>query len=158
MVHDIRSTHNVGAIMRTAECLGVKKIIFSGYTPYPIANKDQRLPHIAKKIHQQIQKTALGAETLVPWEYTLDVAEAISLLKKAGYRITALEQNEKSLILNEYEAPDKIALLLGREVEGIDSKILSLCDDVVEIRQYGKKESLNVVQACAIALYALQES
>lgn len=123
-----------------------------------MTDSDQRLPHLAKKIHEQIRKTALGAETLVPWERTEDIAESIRSLKMSGHRIIGLEQHKKSINLSDYEAPEKIALILGREVEGIDPNILALCDDIIEIPQHGKKESLNVVQACAIALYTLQES
>ena len=69
VLHNIRSTHNVGSIFRTAEGFGVRKIILSGYTPYPIVQSDTRLPHIRDKISSQIHKTALGAETMVPFEY-----------------------------------------------------------------------------------------
>ena len=70
ILHNIRSTHNVGSIFRTAEGLGVSKIILSGYTPYPTLPSDTRLPHIREKLTAQIHKTALGAEQMVPFEYT----------------------------------------------------------------------------------------
>ena len=57
IAHDIRSTHNVGAFFRTCDGLGVKRIIFSGYTPYPTFEGDSRLPHFADKITRQIHKT-----------------------------------------------------------------------------------------------------
>lgn len=155
IAHNIRSTHNVGSIFRTAEGFGVKKIILSGYTPYPRAKNDTRLPHISEKITSQIHKTALGAETLVPFEYaeTLD----LGTLRLAGYRIVALEQAAGSANLRDYTPPDKAALLLGEEVHGITSELLVQVDDIVEIPMHGAKESFNVSVATGIALYALTQ-
>lgn len=153
IAHNIRSTHNVGSIFRTAEGFGVEKIILSGYTPYPLVKNDTRLPHISEKITSQIHKTALGAETLVPFEYreTLDLAAP----DLAGYRIVALEQHERSVNLRDYPVPEKIALLLGEEVHGITPELLAECDDIIEIPMSGQKESFNVSVAAGIALYAL---
>lgn len=153
IAHNIRSTHNVGAIFRTAEGFGVTKIILSGYTPYPTLASDTRLPHISTKLTNQIHKTALGAEGIVPFEYheTLN----LSALKSAGYRIVALEQAPNSTPITTYKAPEKIALLLGEEVEGITKDLLAQCDDILEIPMIGKKESFNVSVAAGIALYQL---
>ena len=151
--HDIRSTHNVGSLLRTAECLGVKKVYLTGYTPYPKLEGDRRLPYIAEKITKQIHKTALGAENSIEWSQSDEISPVLRQLKKAGYQLIGLEQNPKSTPLPDFSPPTKCALLLGREVEGIDQKLLVYCDEIVEIPQFGKKESLNVVQAAAIALY-----
>lgn len=158
IAHDIRSSHNVGSLLRTAECLGVERVVFSGYTPYPKLPKDSRLPHIAEKLHKDIHKTALGAEDLVAWSYEDDVTSIISTLRDENYRIVALEQAPQSIALPDYKTPSKVALLIGREVEGIDPELRRLCDDIVEIPQYGQKESLNVAQATAIALYHLRQN
>lgn len=154
LAHNIRSTHNVGAIFRTAEGFGVKKIILSGYTPYPILEKDSRLPHISEKLTSQIHKTALGAETIVPFEYEENLN--FSSLRKNGYRIVGLEQDASSIMLPNYTSPQKIALLLGEEVEGIDTDLRKECDDLVEIPMEGQKESFNVSVATGIALYGLK--
>jgi len=153
IAHNIRSTHNVGSIFRTAEGFGVKKIILSGYTPYPRIENDTRLPHIADKLTAQIHKTALGAETIVPFTYheTLD----LGTLDLAGYRLVALEQATNSSNLRDYNSPDRVALLLGEEVHGITSELLAQVDDIIEIPMQGKKESFNVSVATGIALYAL---
>jgi len=153
IAHNIRSTHNVGSIFRTSEGFGVSKIILSGYTPYPTISNDTRLPHISDKLTAQIHKTALGAETMVPFIYreSLDLND----LKKQGYRVVALEQDARSISLDMYEVPDKIALLLGEEVEGITPQLLAECDDIIEIPMHGQKESFNVSVAAGIALYAL---
>lgn len=153
IAHNIRSTHNVGAIFRTAEGFGIKKIIFSGYTPYPKTINDTRLPHISEKITSQIHKTALGAETLVNFEH--QELPDLNGLQEAGYTIVGLEQNKRSLPINNYQKPNKIALILGEEVSGIEDYILSQCQDIIEIPMFGKKESFNVSVACGIALYCL---
>ena len=153
IAHDIRSTHNVGSLLRTCEGLGVSHICFTGYTPYPAMPDDDRLPHIARKLTDQIHKTALGAEDLVVWTHVPEVAACIADFKAKGYTVVALEQTPDSISLPDYHSPDKVVLLLGREVEGIDSELLKLVDVVVEIPMSGKKESFNVVQAAAMALY-----
>jgi 23S rRNA (guanosine2251-2'-O)-methyltransferase len=153
IAHNIRSTHNVGAIFRTAEGFGISKIILSGYTPYPLTKPDSRLPHIALKLTQQISKTALGAETLVPFEYIEQ--PALDDLKNKGYTLVALEQAPHSVEMSHYHPSKKVALLLGEEVEGIPDDLLAMCDDVIEIPMVGKKESFNVSVATGIALYAL---
>lgn len=153
IAHDMRSTHNVGALLRTAECLGMAKVYLTGYTPYPLAEPDGRLPHIARKLDVQIHKTALGAEQLVPWEHASDALPLVAKLKTEGFMVVALEQAPNSVDISSWMPSDKIAILLGREIEGIDQKLLKTCDMVVEIPQFGKKESLNVVQAAAIALF-----
>ena len=153
IAHNIRSTHNVGALFRTAEGFGIKKILLSGYTPYPRLENDSRLPHISEKLTSQIHKTALGAEMIVPFTYSEQ--PPIEALKRDGYRIVGLEQDPASVTLTSYEAPEKIALILGEEVEGIPMELLSQCDDIIEIPMVGKKESFNVSVAAGIALYQL---
>jgi tRNA G18 (ribose-2'-O)-methylase SpoU len=157
IVHDVRSTHNVGSLLRTAEGLGVSHIYFTGYTPYPpLSAHDERLPHIAQKLGKQIQKTALGAEATVPWSPRNDISVLLEQLRADGFRLVALEQDKRSVLLPEYSPPAKIALLIGREVEGIDPELLALADDILEIPMFGSKESFNVVQATAITLYHLR--
>lgn len=155
LLHNIRSTHNVGSIFRTAEGFGVNKIILSGYTPYPTMPHDKRLPHIREKLTNQIHKTALGAEQMVPFEY-IEQPNLLAL-KQAGYHIVALEQSPRSIVLRDYQSPQKIALLLGEEVHGITPELLAECDDILEIPMQGKKESFNVSVAGAIALYELSK-
>lgn len=153
IAHNIRSTHNVGSIFRTAEGFGVTKIILSGYTPYPVFSGDTRLPHIAQKLTAQIHKTALGAEDIVPFEYQ-DHPD-ITSLRDEGFRIVGLEQDSRSVLLADYQTPDRVVLLLGEEVHGITDDLRELCDDLIEIPMQGQKESFNVSVATGIALYAL---
>ena len=153
IAHNLRSTHNVGSLLRTAEGLGVQQVLLTGYTPYPSSDQDERLPHIARKIDAQIAKTALGAEKLIDWKHEIDIAVVISTLKKRGFVIVALEQGEHAIPLPSFDPPEKLVIIVGREVEGVETEILSACDQVVEIPMLGKKESFNVVQAAAMMLY-----
>ena len=162
LAHNIRSTHNIGAILRTSEGFGVSKIIFSGYSPFPILKdedfqKTSRLPHIAQKINSQIHKTALGAEKIIPSEISKDILKTIQDLKNQGFEIFALEQSKKSIFLKDFMAHKnaKIALLLGEEVEGVSKELLDLCDKTIEIPMFGQKESFNVSVATGIALYKI---
>lgn len=156
IAHDLRSTHNVGSLLRTADGFGATEVVFTGYTPYPHAPRDTRLPHLAQKIDRQIHKTALGAEATQPWRHARDVTALVARLKKDGYAIAALEQAPGSVRLSDYRSPAKVALLLGREVEGLEPALLELADDILEIPMLGQKESFNVIQAAAIALYQLR--
>jgi tRNA G18 (ribose-2'-O)-methylase SpoU len=154
IAHNIRSTHNVGAIFRTGEGFGASKIILSGYTPYPQIENDTRLPHISRKLTEQIHKTALGAEVTVPFEHI--EAPGFVALRRLGFTIVGLEQDERAILLPEYQPPEKVALLLGEEVDGIEPALRNECDDLIEIPMRGKKESFNVSVAAGIALYALR--
>ena len=153
IAHNLRSSHNVGSLLRTADAMGVEKVYLTGYTPYPKSHKDQRLPHIANKVHKAIIKTALGAEDSVRWQRQEDIFSILNKLIQNEYTIIGLEQADNSIQLNSYQPEDKIALIIGREVDGIETEVLKHCHKIVEIPMLGKKESLNVVQATAMALY-----
>jgi 23S rRNA (guanosine2251-2'-O)-methyltransferase len=142
---DIRSAINVGAIFRTADAVGINKIYLTGYTPKPIDNFG--------KIQKDIAKSALGAERMVNWEFKKSLPALISKLKRDGYTIIALEQNEKSIDYRTIKGLNKMAVILGPEVEGLNKKIISKCDLIAEIKMYGQKESLNVSVACGIFLF-----
>ncbi len=161
VAHNIRSTHNVGAFFRTCDGLGVKEIIFSGYTPYPTFEGDSRLPHFADKITRQIHKTALGAESTVAFRCFDNLEVVMNTLKQENAVLVALEQSESSLSPVECQNKLKtisnqpVALLVGNEIHGVDPEILAQMDMIMEIPMHGKKESLNVSVATAIALYEL---
>ncbi|MBM3162595.1 MAG: RNA methyltransferase [Chlorobi bacterium] len=142
MLHNIRSMWNVGSMFRTADAAGIKKIIITGYTATPP--------------RKQIDKTALGAQESVRWEYAADPLDAIMHLKADGVRICGLEIADRS---RPYTATGRedfpLCLVVGNEVEGIDDEVLACCDDVLEIPQYGSKHSLNVAVAAGIALFEL---
>lgn len=144
---DIRSAINVGAIFRTADAVGIDKVYLVGTTPRPT---DQ-----FGRIQKDIAKSALGAETWVPWEYKEKIVPLINSLKKKGYEIVALEQDEKSIDYRKYKKASKIVFILGPEVSGLNKNILKYCDKVIEIPMHGKKESLNVSVATGVALFRI---
>lgn len=155
IAHNVRSTHNVGSLLRTCEGIGVSRVYLTGYTPYPKAKDDERLPHIAEKLHRQIHKTALGAEDTLAWKYEANIDKVIEDLKSKNYTICAVEQDNNSVKLPDFIPPSKLAIIVGREVEGIESEVLKKTDIILEIPMFGNKESFNVVQAAAMALYQL---
>lgn len=155
-MHNIRSAHNVGSLLRTAEGLGVRRVYFSGYSPYPALANDPRLPHEAARASRQIQKTSLGAEENLELAPTSELVRLARDLGAEGYHLVALEQAPQAVLIGDFKAPDKIALLVGNELKGLDSEALSLADAVIELPMYGKKESYNVAVAGGMALHHLR--
>mgnify|MGYP003421293239 FL=1 len=147
VLHNIRSTHNVGAIFRTADATGVKKIYISGITPAPIDRFGRARPDISK--------ASLGAEKTVEWESIVDIKDFIKNIKKEKFQIIAVEQDKRSIDYKDLKRSEKVLLIVGNEVDGIDKDVLDLCDNIVEIPMLGKKESLNVSVATGVVLYSL---
>ena len=156
IVHNVRSAHNVGSLLRTADGLGIDHVYLTGYTPYPALNKDTRLPHIASKVSLKIHKTALGAEDSVDWSHQEDINDVFELLHEQNFLIAALEQTAGSKNLSQFKPPNKIALLVGSEVTGLPPDVIKAVDVALEIPMQGKKESFNVSVAAAIGLYHLR--
>ena len=151
ILNDIRSTQNVGAMFRTADAAGITKIYLVGYTPAPLDRFGRKRGDIAK--------SALGAEEFVEWESVKSITPLISKLKKLGYQIIAIEQDEKSIDYKTLRLRSgqekKLAFVVGTEVSGIPKNILKKCDVIAEIRMKGKKESLNVSVATGVALFRI---
>jgi tRNA G18 (ribose-2'-O)-methylase SpoU len=149
VLDNIRSVENTGSIFRTAECFGVSKIILVGTTPAPVDRFGRKRKDLAK--------VALGAEEFVKWEQSKNLKNEISNLKKAGYKIIALEQSPDSKKLSNFKTfkLENFALVVGNEVAGVSKEVLKLADEIVEIPMRGKKESLNVAVATGIALFKL---
>ena len=138
IAHNLRSTHNVGSLLRTCDGLGVR-VYLTGYTPYPSVKNDARLPHLQQRITKQISKTALGAEKTGKWNHNDKVSDVVTQLRNDGYAIVSLEQSKNAIKLPSYSPPEKIAIIVGREVEGIETEILALSDCILEFPMYGKK-------------------
>jgi 23S rRNA (guanosine2251-2'-O)-methyltransferase len=155
IVHNVRSAHNVGSMLRTAEGLGLKQVYLTGYTPYPESPDDTRLPHIRAKVSRAIHKTALGAEHAINWAYIPDLQSCLNELRASGFQIIALEQTPKAIKLSEFKGAAKKALVVGNEITGLQANDLKKIDVHVQIPMRGKKESYNVAVAAAIALYHL---
>ncbi|MEI6494854.1 MAG: TrmH family RNA methyltransferase [bacterium] len=147
ILDNIRSTHNVGSIFRTSDAGGVKKIYLVGYTPAPLDRFDREVASLTK--------ASLGAEKSVEWEQVADIGELIERLKKENFQIVAVEQDEKSVDYKTVELKDKVAIILGNEVDGVSKETLSLCDIIAEIPMKGEKESLNVSVSAGVALFRL---
>ncbi|MBR3056105.1 TrmH family RNA methyltransferase [Candidatus Saccharibacteria bacterium] len=160
ILDNIRSTYNVGAILRTAEGFGVSKVILSGYTPRP--HDPNLLPHLRAKLDREIHKTALGAEDMLDIYSSDDIISDLRKLKARGHQILGLENNITTPHLYRINDPalkshlqSPAALILGEEVHGIDNSLHDIIDLFLEIPMRGQKESFNVSVATGIALYAL---
>lgn len=145
LLHNIRSAHNVGSILRTADAAGVTKVYISGYTPRPVDRFG--------RAQKDIAKTALGAEKSVPWEYAQTPQAVITRLKKEGWTVVGVEQDARS---RDYRKtlPAKCAFVFGNEVRGLSPALRDACDTLVEIPMRGKKESLNVSVTAGVVLFA----
>ena len=160
VLHNIRSTYNVGAILRTAEGFGVDRVILSGYTPR--VHDKRLLPHLREKLDREIHKTALGAEDLLDIYSSGDIFSELKKLREQGWQIVGLENNITNDNLIKINSPemkdrlsDKVVLVLGEEVNGIDNSLYDIIDMFIEIPMKGKKESFNVSVAAGIAIYVL---
>jgi 23S rRNA (guanosine2251-2'-O)-methyltransferase len=156
ILDNIRSAHNVGAILRTCDAAGVAGVYACGYTPYPLLQSDDRPSHIAASNARAIAKTALGAEKTVPVLHFPETQSAISEAKQLGFKIMVLEQSERSLNLYRYTPTGPLALVVGNEVDGVSPEALAAADSILELPMLGRKESLNVAVSTGIALYHLR--
>ncbi len=145
VLDNVRSMHNVGSVFRTSDAFRIEAICLCGYTPQPP--------------HRDIQKTALGATETVNWVHYSNTLDAIDDLKANGYKIFSVEQAEGSISLDQFQSgEEKIAVVFGNEVEGVDSAVLAQSDGCIEIPQLGMKHSLNISVAAGILLWKLTES
>jgi tRNA G18 (ribose-2'-O)-methylase SpoU len=143
VLDNIRSMNNVGSVFRTSDAFLIEKIFLCGITPKPP--------------HREIQKTALGATETVEWEYKHTTFDAIDELKGKGYLIYSIEQAVGSIMLNDFIFPkqEKVAIVFGNEVEGVDQEIINISDGVIEIPQFGTKHSLNISVSAGIIIWDL---
>jgi len=143
VLENIRSAYNVGSVFRTSDAFLIEAIFIIGYS--------------AKPPHKEIKKTALGAEETVGWKYFKTTAEAIDELRKREYKVFAVEQAEGSFELQalSFEPDQKIAVVLGNEVTGVEQSSIHLCDGCIEIPQLGMKHSLNIATAAGVVLWEL---
>ncbi len=148
ILHDIRSSENVGSIMRTADAVGATCVYLTGYTPAPLDRFG--------RINAKLTKASLGAEEFVPWE-KVEIQELIARLKSEGVVVVSVEQSARSIPYTEFKSKESVVLIFGNEVDGVPEEILQASDAVVEIPMRGKKESLNVAVSAGIALYELSK-
>ncbi len=147
LLDNVRSALNVGSIFRSADGFGFRHIHLCGITPTPESDA--------------VTKTSLGAEDTIPWSYHKDAVKLIKGLKKEGWRILALEEDERAISLRDERAglrdgfEGNVVLIVGNEVTGVDPELLDACDQILYIPMYGEKKSFNVSVAFGIAAYAL---
>ena len=143
VLENIRSAYNVGSVFRTADAFLLQGIYITGYTCTPP--------------HKEIKKTALGAEDSVEWKHFANAAEAIEDLRTNGYKIYAVEQVTNSLSLEKlsFDPDDKIAVIFGNEVAGVEHDTILQCDGCIEIPQLGMKHSLNIATAAGVVLWEI---
>ncbi|MBI1781878.1 MAG: RNA methyltransferase [Sphingobacteriales bacterium] len=143
VLDNIRSMHNVGSVFRTADAFLLQGIYLCGYTPQPP--------------HRDINKTALGATETVEWKYYQQTTDAVKELKEEGYKVFAIEQVENSIMLDKLlmDEVEKIAVVFGNEVSGVEQEVIKWCDGCIEIPQLGMKHSLNISVAAGIVLWEI---
>lgn len=144
VLDNVRSMHNVGSILRTADAFRVESVCLCGITSVPPS--------------PEIHKTALGAEESVDWRYFPTTAGALAYCRSLGYMLMAAEQVEGSIALgSEVPVAEGYAVVLGHEVEGVAQEVVDACDCAIEIPQYGTKHSLNVSVAAGIVMWNFSE-
>ncbi|ADV49413.1 RNA methyltransferase [Cellulophaga sp. E16_2] len=143
VLDNIRSLNNIGSVFRTADAFLIEKIYLCGITAQPP--------------HKDIHKTALGATDSVVWEYVENTMDVIQSLKENKVTTIAIEQAENAVFLNDFKVSkdEKYALIFGNEVKGVAQEVVSSCDTVVEIPQYGTKHSLNISVSAGVVVWDL---
>ncbi len=150
VLNNVRSTYNVGAILRTADGAGAAKVYLCGYTPTPIDRFG--------RMRKDIAKAALGAEDSVLWEHVEDIHLLLPQLRSRHVRLVAVEQHARAVPYTSLALDRPTALVFGEEVHGLTFDILDQCDTIAEIPMRGTKESLNVSVAVGVVAYGLIRS
>jgi len=145
VLDNVRSQSNVGSIFRTADAFLTESVYLCGITATPP--------------HREIQKTALGATESVAWKYFAKTSDALTELKSRGFFIIGIEQTVMSVELQDMKIVPgvKYALIFGHEVNGVDQDVLNMCDQCIEIPQFGTKHSFNIAISVGIVLWELNK-
>ena len=145
ILDDVRSMHNVGSVFRTCDAFAVEALYLCGYTPCPP--------------HRDIHKTALGATDTVKWKNFVSTMDAVTEAREAGYKILAVEQAHNSIMLDKLNwNNEKVALVFGNEVTGVNDEVLKTADGCIEIPQWGAKHSLNISVSAGVVLWEMVRS
>lgn len=143
LLDNLRSSENVGSIIRSANGASVQHVYCCGTTPTPE--------------HAKVRKSSLGAEELTSWSYHRNAFNLATELTESGCTLLSLEYTRTSYSLFEFKLPhvnnQHITLIVGNEISGIDPGLLSLSQRTLHIPMLGQKTSLNVAVAAAIAMY-----
>ncbi|MFO7657891.1 MAG: RNA methyltransferase [Bacteroidales bacterium] len=141
VLDNVRSLNNIGSVFRTADAFLIEGICLCGITATP-PNKE-------------IHKTALGATESVDWTYFENTLDAVKSLKEKGFKIVAVEQTTKSIMLQDFipQPNTKYALVFGHEIRGVEQEVINFCHMSIEIPQYGTKHSFNIAVSAGIVLW-----
>ncbi len=141
ILDNVRSLHNVGSVFRSSDAFRVESIYLCGITATPP--------------QAEIHKTALGAEDTVDWKYYKKTQDAVIELKEEGVEVLAIEQVEGSIMLQNFvpQTNKKYAIVFGNEVKGVQQEVVDMCDNCIEIPQFGTKHSLNVSVTAGILIW-----
>ncbi len=145
VLDDVRSMHNVGSVLRTADAFRVEGVCLCGITATPPS--------------AEIHKTALGAEDSVSWQYFPSALDAVAQLRADGYTVLSVEQVEHSTKLQHFNAAAgcRYAVVFGNEVKGVHQEVVDASDGCLEIPQLGTKHSMNVSVTAGIVIYKFAE-
>jgi tRNA G18 (ribose-2'-O)-methylase SpoU len=144
LLDNIRSAWNVGSIFRSADGFGFTHAYLCGISPTPE--------------HEAVKKTSLGAEDFVTWSYHKDAVKLAKGLKKEGWKIIALEEDDRAKPISQLpdsQFPNPAILIAGSEVTGVDPELLDLADEIYYIPMHGQKRSFNVAVAFGVAGFSI---
>lgn len=145
VLEDLVDHANVGAVFRSAAALGADAVILS--------------PSCADPLYRRSVRVSMGAVLQVPWMRSSQLTQTLEQLTEEGFQTAALALDDRVSTLGEYVAfaPDKVALVLGSEGEGLTRRTLAAAEKVVTIPMANGIDSLNVSTCAALALWALQQ-
>ncbi|GAA5209018.1 TrmH family RNA methyltransferase [Microbacterium kyungheense] len=144
VLEDIVDHTNVGAIFRAAAGLGADAVLVG--------------PRCADPLYRRSVRVSMGTVFQVPWTRLPEWSEARGVLHEAGFELAALALADDAVSLDAFSAhrPDRVALMLGAEGDGLSRRALEAADTVVTIPMAGGVDSLNVAAASAVALWELR--
>ncbi|MBD2111958.1 MULTISPECIES: TrmH family RNA methyltransferase [Cyanophyceae] len=137
----VENSMNLGMLCRTAEAFRLEALVLSELA----LTQNRQFRQVAVATHQWQPVVACAAEQLPQW---------LSDRRRQGYSPIALDLHPQATPLPEMQFPQRMVLVLGRELTGIPSVVAAACDHAVVIPQYGVVQSLNVQTAAALAIYA----
>lgn len=144
VLEDIVDHTNVGAIFRSVAALGADAVLVS--------------PRCADPLYRRSVRVSMGAVFQVPWTRMAAWPQGLDELRDAGFTVAALGLTEPSITLDQLaqDAPERLALLLGAEGDGLSARAVASADVVARIPMMRGIDSLNVAAASAVALWALR--
>jgi tRNA G18 (ribose-2'-O)-methylase SpoU len=144
VLEDIVDHTNVGAIFRSVAGLGADAVLIT--------------PRCADPLYRRSVRVSMGTVLQVPWTRLADWPLGADELRASGFHIAALALSDRAVSLDDFaaDAPDRVAIVLGTEGDGLSRAALEAADTVVTIPMMHGVDSLNVASASAVALYALR--